>query len=394
MREFLRKVQLILLLALGTFPVVLTLFAYASKPLLPYAWMFPGAYAALALLSLALRGKWRIAWGILGAAALVVPCVMLLDDKAVAMAAGYGALLLWSLQIGGWEPEQELPGLWVGILAAIQLLAQVMLWLLPAMQPYKGVLTAVFFLFAALLLLSLNRGSLNMASGLHPSVSQVMRNKNILLTAGLFAGALLFALIPSMLSLLKLLWYWLIRLWILLQGLFASDEEPSATQAETEGVIHDIAEGVTAQQSPQWLYAVMLGVAAAVAIPLAIFVLVKLGKKAARLLRRWLRAFVQGASAQSEDYEDEITDTRDASARQRAVKVRKRRRRIDERTLTPGQRVRLRYGQLLEKNPAWGPGSTARENLPPKTAQVYERARYSSHPITPEEAERFKAETK
>ena len=35
-----------------------------------------------------------------------------------------------------------------------------------------------------------------------------------------------------------------------------------------------------------------------------------------------------------------------------------------------------------------------RENLPESLAGVYERARYSDHPVTEEEAARFKAESK
>jgi len=40
-------------------------------------------------------------------------------------------------------------------------------------------------------------------------------------------------------------------------------------------------------------------------------------------------------------------------------------------------------------HPEWSDGSTARENLPEEAAAVYERARYSEHPVSPEEAARF-----
>jgi hypothetical protein len=67
---------------------------------------------------------------------------------------------------------------------------------------------------------------------------------------------------------------------------------------------------------------------------------------------------------------------------------------VRESQLPPRERIRARYRKLLKKNPRWRSGRTARENLPEELASVYERARYSQHPITEEEAEQFRQNAK
>ncbi len=391
MREILRKTQLTLLLALGVFPVVLVLFAYAAPQLLPYGWMFPAVYTALTLLSFLIRGKWRIVWGVLGAALLIAPCALLANDKAVTIGIGYSALLLWSLQIAGWDADKELPGLWIGILAGIQLTAQVVPILLPALMPYQNLLRAVFFVFSMLFLLSLNRGSLVIAGGVRRRVSRVVRTKNFLLTAGLFGVALLFALIPSLLGLLKLVFEWILRLWLRSLSQTEADTPVSGTPEEPQ---FELGQDLVTRQTPQWVFTVMGVLALLVAVSLGVFLAVRIVKKLWRLARQWLRAFMEKATAEAVDYEDEISDTRDGKLQGHAVRKRRRPRAVDERKLTPQQRVRYRYARWLYHHPEKRAGSTARENLSPNAAEVYERARYSSHPISPEEAEQFKAQTK
>ena len=101
-------------------------------------------------------------------------------------------------------------------------------------------------------------------------------------------------------------------------------------------------------------------------------------------------------STVSEDYEDEITDTRDDGERER-VRSRRRNRRAavaEDKNMSPGERIRRRYLRLLYKHPEWSLGATAREKLPADAAPLYEQARYSDHPLTEEDAARFATEIK
>ena len=67
---------------------------------------------------------------------------------------------------------------------------------------------------------------------------------------------------------------------------------------------------------------------------------------------------------------------------------------VFEQRLTPTERIRYQYRRLSEKHKDWIAASTARENLPADAAAVYERARYSNHPISDEDAVQFKAKTR
>ena len=98
-------------------------------------------------------------------------------------------------------------------------------------------------------------------------------------------------------------------------------------------------------------------------------------------------AYFQNAS---EDYEDEVTDLRDTVVKQKRVRLSS----AEERSLPPDQRIRYRYRRLLSKHPNWTGASTARENLPAKAAPLYEKARYSTHPITEEDAASFTSNTR
>ena len=109
------------------------------------------------------------------------------------------------------------------------------------------------------------------------------------------------------------------------------------------------------------------------------------------LLMARLSKFAAGAA---EDYIDEISDTREDGERTR-LGFRRRKKAVDplkgieESALVPGARIRFHYLKLMLRHPDWGPGSTARENLAPDAAGLYEKARYSNHEVTPADAEAF-----
>lgn len=114
-----------------------------------------------------------------------------------------------------------------------------------------------------------------------------------------------------------------------------------------------------------------------------------------RLVRYLLERLQHYAAAVTEDYKDEISDTRQEDA-DRSFHLLGRRTRRSKTTYpdTPAGRIRRSYARLMLSHSQWKFGSTARENLPDTAAALYERARYSSHPVTQPDAERFDQETR
>ena len=43
----------------------------------------------------------------------------------------------------------------------------------------------------------------------------------------------------------------------------------------------------------------------------------------------------------------------------------------------------------MRRHRDWAPGTTARETLPQQAAEIYERVRYSDHPVDEKDAENF-----
>ena len=111
-------------------------------------------------------------------------------------------------------------------------------------------------------------------------------------------------------------------------------------------------------------------------------------------VRRLIDAVDAAVNAHTDDYEDEITDTRQDGQSETRKESKEKKPKVSESNMTPKERIRYRYRKLSQKHPEWQAHNTARENLPEDPASLYERARYSEHPITPEEAEQFKNKTK
>ena len=105
---------------------------------------------------------------------------------------------------------------------------------------------------------------------------------------------------------------------------------------------------------------------------------------------------IQYSAAASEDYEDEITSTRDESDTEREGLLARLRRAaaIEEKGRTPTEQIRLRYQYLRRKHRDWSAAATARETLPEDAAALYERARYAGHALTEAEANSFKDATR
>lgn len=402
-KEFLRKVQFYLLLTLGTYPVCACIIIYIRPELLSYMWLLSAAFGLLGCLSLALSRKPRLALGILGTVVFLVPAALLLQGDArnilLLFGAGYSALLLWSLQIAGWESEREIePGILGGCLTV--LLAGCLL------SHYEPRLTSVslgirisFFVFIYFAMRSLNRGSLQLASGGKGTISTLMRRKNLLLIMGMFGVAALIALLPSLFRLVKALIGWIGGL---IKGFAAMLPEP--TQPETtisttaEEVVTGegldvLTEGLQTHRTSQATFVMMAVISLGIMVPVAAFALYKLGKALWKAIHNAVQQVLDGANTVAEDFEDEITDTREEEA-ELFYKTPEMQKRPALEKLTPAQRIRRRYKRLQSKNPTWQHSSTARENLSEAAASLYEKARYSNHPITEQDAEDFKNKTK
>ena len=140
---------------------------------------------------------------------------------------------------------------------------------------------------------------------------------------------------------------------------------------------------------------ITLAIGAILTVILVLYFLRSLYRVVKKLLYQLLAALSRFAANTAEDYEDEITNIRTADHGLHIRRMRNNRSlRTDPRTLTPGQRIRTRYQHLSKKHREWTSCTTARENLPAELAFFYERARYSQHPITQEEASQFTSGTK
>ncbi len=405
-REFIRKSQFPILLALGTYPMVAVLLMFVAPELLHYGWLFPGVYAMLSIVMLVLPGKLRILLCICGALLLTLPCGLLLQGKGhdVILSIGvlYAALLFWSLCMPGWESHTELSAGWLCCCFVIGLVGCFFATFGVHFEPAAWGIRFSFLGFVLLAMLSLNRGSLNLAVGDTRSFTASMRRKNLLLTVGMFGIALAVAAIPWVYDLLAAGFGWIVRLISTLQNMLTRPEETTEqTLVETtiippsaENWRDVLLEGKETQRTSEQTLAIMTAVVLVVVIPVLIFVLYRLGKWLVKKLHRLIVFIEQAANTQQADFVDEITDTRDDSRRERSRKKKRRNAMPWLRNMAPAERIRYRYRRLLTKHPEWKDYDTARENLPEDAAELYERARYSDHPITAGDADRFQNETK
>ena len=402
-REQWRKFQLLLIIACGTCPVVMLLLDNMSPGLLPWGWLFSVAYVVLALLGIQVKGAVRMSVGIALSAAYLAAAFLLSPSEyrlgAVAAAAVCIALLIWSLKMGGWSKKEEIPVFWVAAGMICHFIGQVSLHVDrisddPELSRYSGVFLAALFGFCLLTMLSMNRKSLTEASGKRQSVPNSMRRRNTVMTVVLFAAALLTALLPSVFAGLGDVMVKAIRALVnFLSKLIPEGTKGQGTTSDGSMMppqIGDIGGDGGMQLNPlAEKIAVFVGALLSIAficfILYRIFVLLKdkFGELAVSLGKF--------ASNVSEDYVDEITDTREDGT---AEKLQRRRRTTrlsarEERSLPPEERIRYRYRRILSRHPEWAPGATARETLSSDMARVYEKARYSGETITEEEAAAF-----
>lgn len=402
-RELLRKTQLLLIIACGTYPVLMILLERYAPELLPSGWLYAAAYLVLSLAGIQIKGRFRLISGVAMSACIVAVSLLLAPEGtavgACAAAALCSGLLLWSLQMGGWSNKQEIAVLWIAAGVLCQLVGQIAVHVDRVdggreLAPYSSQVLLSLFGFALLTMLSMNRNGLNVASGKRQNVPEIMQHKNALLTIAMFALALLAALLPSVMSgmseVLKQGLLWLIRL---MERLFPkvppTQLEDGITSAEGPGQVGaGVDPGFTLNPIVE---KIALLVGSILSVLMLLFLLYQIFKFLRSGVQKFITGFGRFTSSVGEDYIDEVTDTREDLTPEKLEKKRAAPRLtfLEPRNLSPSERIRYRYLRLMRKHPEWDAGSTARETLPEKMAVLYEQARYSDQPVREEDASAF-----
>lgn len=407
--DFPRKAQLVLLMTCATVPAVAMAAATTEPELLGRIALFPLAYVLLALLCLTLPGRPRLIVGVCSSAALTVTGVAALwasqSVPVLAVPVGYSVLLLKGLQMAAWPKEREVFPAWYAVGLILHALAQLMLSVanrtgsMGALLPARPWLMLCFVLFLLLSMLSMNRASLDCATLGRQRIPLTMRVKNHLVVAGFLALALLLTSAPGVARAVTAAWNALstliARAVLWLMNLFGGSSESGASAGGGGFDMSGLLEEAEPSALALLLERVLLALASIAMLALAALFLRLVWRNLVALLRELLERLGLFAAAASEDYIDEITDTReDAEDRSLLRHLRGRIGWTDESRLPPGERIRRRYLRLRLKHREWQGSQTARETLPAEAARLYERARYSAHEVSAQDAQRFADEVK
>ena len=395
-----------LMMAFGTLPVSLLIAAYYAPVLLPFLWAWPLGYVFLDALSTRIPGKWRIAYGLLETALLGASGWYggtLADNWTFLVVPGmYCVLLLWGLVLSSEERNDRISVFWFVVSIGAHLMGQLLLYSAnimenPAPDPVRPWVTVSFFLYAILALVTLNQANLKFSTGGRQNASRLMQRKNLLLVVALFAVGMLVASVPAIVKGAGELLQWIIIGVLWLMYILSGKNDAPQGSGEEQGAVGE--EGMLPPgepgQMPQWLSVVLAVIVLALVAAVAVYAVYITVKKLIVFVKFLTRISGKYLHAVSEDYVDEISDTREG--RENSERARSRKPRLsslDEKKLPPDQRIRYRYLRLRQKHPEWDKGATARETVSPEAAPIYERVRYSSHPVTEADAQRFLAETK
>lgn len=407
MSDFPRKAQFPLLMACAIFPAAVMIAAFVAPDLARGMGVFAGLYLLVALPCLRLPGRVRLAVGALGSVLLLGLGIAMIPMReaftVMLVPIGYAALLLHGLPMAAWPREREPAAGWIvaGVIAHV--LGQAMVNGARAHGAMQGMLQAAplllasFLIFLLLAVLSMNRSSMQTASLGRRQVPPRMRRRNVMLTLGFLALVLLVASIPEMIRALRTLWHWLgAAVSMLIAALLALLPDTSEPMGEAVGGSMDMSGLMEAAPEPSaflmLLERIAMGVALIVAVVLAFLALRFLYRRLKALIRHLRERLGQFAASATEDYVDEITDTRDDSEEERLHVLERLQRRFDwghDGQLPPRERIRRRYMRLRRRHHEWYDSQTARETIPGEAARLYERARYSDHEVTEAEAKAF-----
>lgn len=393
-----------------TQPLMMTA-GFLPVPVLLCAWNLPEAplrglpvallYVCAAWICAAVPGRRRLIAGGLGTVAIAALGMLLLPWRTAPVLLAI-PLVFAVLLAAGLAHSSEMPLAYPCIGLGLHVAAQfAQLFDAEAANAAVYVLRGAFVVYAFLALLSMNRASLRDAAAKGSPAPLSVRRKNRLLAVALGLVTLLIACLPAILQLFERLWSTLIaaigRFLAWLGNLFAVEMSPDTGGG---GGAMDMMGAASAEPSPFWeiLEKIVLVIGIATAAALAVIAVRLLWQKSRRMFAALLRRLRQFVQAASEDYQDEISDTREGGERKRLFRKFVRKpdplKGIDAAKLPPRERVRFYYLRARLKHPGWAAEQTAREHLPADAVEIYERARYSAHEVRESDASRFQEKVK
>lgn len=394
------RCQLPLMMDCGLLPVPLMMCCFWGRAdLLPWL-VAPVAYLLLACICMLIPGKWRLTAAIIGIVSMGVGSFTALMGETIAIRilvpAFYSALLLFTLPMAGWERGREPPVVIPSLGICAHLFAQFFQFIRPtSITAVPPLLMGSFVLFLLLFMLSLNRQSMASAMPDSHTVPVSIRRRNRLLTWIMLVIVLLISLIPVLGQMVERALQWLKQAIIAvvkwLMSLFPSQETSGAAGGAAQDFAGGYGPGETSLLA-KILEKIFIVIAAIGIALIALWVLRFLWRKLKVLVRYLYGQLRHYASTAAEDYVDEIEDTREQGEEHFGIAQKLLRRRNAQRglkDLPPREQIRTRYGLLRGKHPEWASSQTARETLDEIPAQLYEKARYSSHEITHQDSEVF-----
>ena len=400
----LRRLHFPVLLLLSFMPVFLAWLSINAPKALPSAYILFAAYVLLSGVCLSLPGKIRMPAALISCALLAALSCGVFAVRAyplfLLLPASLGALLLYSLPMAARQYASDMPPFIYAVGIGIHIVFHFLHYYFTktgGVSPYapaNGALTFSLIGYIVIFLLSMNRISLDNATLLRHHLPAGMRGLNTTLTLVFVSLSLLLALTPAIIKGITALWLLLAnaitRFLNFLLSLLPAAEEPGMGAA---GSSEPMLPGMLEIAEPSMLAVILEKIAYAVSMLLLaasiVYLLYMLVRLVIRLARRLMARLREYTSAASAEYEDEITDTREDGTQRETRFLRRNARRSAQHDGTPAGRIRHAYARLLHRHPQWAQSSTARENLPEEAAALYERARYSDHPVTGEDAERF-----
>lgn len=394
-RELLRKVQFPLMIALLIYPLGVLALGYADPALLKWRWLYTGLVTVFSCVAMPLPGKLRVPFGAACSTLLVLLSAYLTtrgaDWKIWLLGAGAAAALMWSLKIGTWKPEKEMPPFWTFGGMAVQLGVRVIMVVMENTQgktldSVVWEMNLSFFVFVILAMMSMNRSTLNQAAMGRTAASRSMRRKNTVMILVVFVLALMISLLPVFVTAAE----WAVEkigqaaMWF--GSLFGGDAVGELPPDE-----------VTPPPDSEGGFVItpfVLIAGQVIALAIAAFISWQVFKALKEYIKSVLDRLGSFASDAGEDFVDEVTDIREEEDHQVQTRriLRSEDREMDG--LSPVQQVRRQYRRLLRSHKDWGDARTARENIPDEMAQIYEQARYSGSDVTQEQAKTFRTGTK